>query len=306
VFDDATLDFVMSTLDTTTDVLRYLREKELLCRSRTLYVAGEENLLAHYLTHVDETGEHALMFERDADLITVDESWWARFESSEERRAQIEHDHVSYLWDNLIEKFAEHALGGTQYFASEPSLGSSEAVLRFMAAEPRLRRRSLSEALLEAIESTDPDQRRIRVVPPQVLGESMYVLLLFPWFEDKSEDENRTVRRHYLEACIFVARMKYPALDIVGIATESGVDHERRSEDALYFDARLWSAEDEELARTYQRDLGILVAERSLAKKVVEYPVPRHVERDRALPRNPRNKPCPCGSGRKYKSCHGS
>ncbi|MGH9919249.1 MAG: SEC-C metal-binding domain-containing protein [Nitrososphaerales archaeon] len=39
---------------------------------------------------------------------------------------------------------------------------------------------------------------------------------------------------------------------------------------------------------------------------MVEYPVPESIESDLTLPKNPRNKPCPCGSGRKYKFCHGS
>jgi uncharacterized protein YchJ len=305
VFDDATLDFVMSTLDTTTDFVRYLQEKERLCRSRTLRAAGEENLLAHYLTHVDDTGEHSFVFESDADMIAIDESWWTHFASSKERQAQIEHDQVSYLWDGLIEKFAVHALGGTTYFATSPALASSEKILRFMAAEPRLHRRALSEAFLEAVESTPANQRRIRVIPRQLRDEPMYVFVVFPWRDDQPEDENRAVRRYFLEASMYVAKMKYPsALDVVGIATESGNDEKRRSEDAIYFDARQWSAEDEEQARVYQRDHDILVAERQLSKEVVEYPVTS--ESARSLPKNPRNKPCPCGSGRKYKFCHGS
>lgn len=308
VFDDATLDFVMSTLDTTADFLRYLRHKEQFCRSHIVYVAGEENLLAHYLTHVDDDGEHALVFDLGLDAIAIDDSWWENFQGSEERRAQLKHDQISYVWDRLIEQFARHALAGTQYMTTEPAFGSSETVLRFMAAEPRLRRRWLGEALLDAIESTPENQRRIRVIPRQHRHEPMYVFLLFPWFEGKPEEDNRTVRRHFLEACIYVARMKHrDALDVVGIATESGVDRERRSEDALYFDARQWSTEDDELARSYQRDLGILVGERSVSKHVVEYPIDDAAKRGvPPLPKNPRNKPCPCGSGRKYKHCHGS
>jgi len=194
VFDDATLDFVMSTLDTTPDFLNYLRRKERLCRSRVVYVAGEENLLAHYLTHVDENGEHALLFDEEVDLIGIDDSWWEDFAESKERHAQLEHDRVSYVWDALIEQFAEHALTGTQYMATEPPLESSELVLRFMAAEPRLRRRSLSEVLLHAIEVTAPDERRIRVIPGQRGAEPMYVFLVFPWFDDKPEEDNRAVR----------------------------------------------------------------------------------------------------------------
>lgn len=307
VFDDATLGFVMSSLDTTTDFLRYLTEKERLCRSGTVYAAGEENLLAYYLTHLNDSGDHAFDFDEQPDLLSIDESWWANFSVSSERRARVEHDRVSYTWDRLIERFATHAFSGTQYFATEPALQSSEKVLRFMAAEPRLRRRALSESLLEAIDTTPPDQRRIRVVPRQERDEPMYVFLLMPWFEGKSEEENREFRRSFLEACLFVARMKYEtAADIIGIATESGADRVGRSEDALYFDAREWSPEDEERARVYQTDLGILVNERRLEKHVVEYPVSRTAARDRKVPKNPRNKPCYCGSGRKYKSCHGS
>lgn len=307
VFDDTTLDLVMSTLDTATDFLRYLRQKERLFRSRTLHAAGEENLLAHYLAHVNDAGEHTFMFDPDADLVAIDESWWPYFASSEERRAQVEHDQVSYVWDRLIERFATHAFGGTQYYATDPPFGSSEIILRFMAAEPRLHRRALAEALVDAIQNSSPNQRRIRVIPPQARDEPMYVFLLFPWRDDRTEDTNRTARRNYLEMCVFVAKKEYPAaLDIIGVATESGVDDERRSEDALYFDARAWSAEDELRARTYQREFGILVDPRRIPKSVREYPVSNGVEGGLTLPKNPRNKPCPCGSGRKYKFCHGS
>jgi GNAT superfamily N-acetyltransferase len=305
VFDDTTLDIIMSTLDTTEDFLRYLRKKEELCRSRTVYVAGEENLLAYFVTHIDEQGEHAFDFDPDLDLVMLDETWWADFASSRERRAQVEQDEISYVWDRLIERFGRHALGGTQYFVTEPSFVSSETVLRFMAAEPRFRRRALSEALVEAIETTEPSERRLRVIPSQHQEQPTYVFLLFPWREDRSEEQNRRARRNYLEASLLVTKVKYPdALDVVGIATESGAAHAQHSEDAMYLDARVWSAEDKERALRYQRDLGILVAGRPLAKHFEEYP--RKPAKGRsALPKNPRNKPCPCGSQRKYKFCHG-
>jgi len=305
VFDDTTLDIVMSTLDTAADFLRYLREKERICRTRILLVAGEENLLANHLARVDEDGEHALLFEPNVDVIAIDDSWWEDFARSNERAAQNKHDQVSYVWDRLIERFAEHALGGTQYNATIPELESSEKILRFMAAEPRLRRRTLGEALLDAVHTTPSDQRRIRVIHGRSQKEPMYVLLLFPWLKDKPEDDNRELRRGFLEACVLVARMKQgDALDVIGIATESGgSDLGQRSEDALYFDARDWDASDDDRARSLQRDLDILVRERVLSKHVVEYPVDQ--VRSKRLPKNPRNKPCPCGSGSKYKHCHG-
>ena len=77
-----------------------------------------------------------------------------------------------------------------------------------------------------------------------------------------------------------------------------------RSEDALYFDARFWDQEMQEQARTWQKDLGLLVNLTRFEEKVSEFP---DVSLGRVPPPgpNPRNKLCPCGSGKKYKRCHG-
>jgi len=307
VLDDTTLDLVMSTLDTTPDFLRSFREKERVCRAHTMFVAGEENLLAQFLTNIDDNGDHALKFDPSLDAILIDESWWEDFVVSDERKAQIEHDRDSYVWDRLIERFAYHALSGTQYQATEPALVTSEIVLRFLAAESRFRRRMLAGALLEAIETTPPDQRRIRLIQSQRQDEPMYVFLLLPWLNDEFEEHNRDFRRAYLERCVFVARMKHPdALDVIGIATTSGIDHDGRSEDALYFDTRSWDEEDDRLARSYQEEAGILINEQMFSKHIQEYPVAgRAGGRQAHSTKHPRNAPCPCGSGQKYKRCHG-
>ncbi len=50
VFDDATLDIVMKTLDTISDFVAYLSKKEaLFTRGIRVIAAGEEEILAHYL-----------------------------------------------------------------------------------------------------------------------------------------------------------------------------------------------------------------------------------------------------------------
>ncbi len=305
VFDDASLDIVMSTLDTTRDFVSYLREKERLFRARTVFCAGEENLVAYYRTHLGDDGEHTLVIDAEADAVMIDESWWENFADSDELRAQREHDEISYLWDRLIERFASHAVGGTQYHATEPALSSSETILRFMAAESRFRRRMLSEALVEALQTTRPDERRIRVIPSQGDAEPMYVFVLFPWIADRSDEDNRSLRRQYVEACLIVAKMKYPvALDVVGIATESGRDFDHRSEDAFYFDARFWSEDDDERARVIQQDFKILLNEHASERHVEEYPSNFGATATRT-PKVGRNSPCPCGSGKKYKRCHG-
>jgi hypothetical protein len=307
VLDDTTMDLVLGELDTLTDFVGYLRAKERACRDRTLMIAGEENLLAIYKTTLVADGSHGFDFDSEADVTVLDESHWEAFERSEERKSQIASDHVSYVWDALIEQFGSHTLDGTSYASSEPAFGSAEKILRFMAAESRFRRRMLAEALLEAIETTPDGQRRLRVVPSQQAGEPTYVFLLFPWWDKKSEQENRLARRQYLEACVQVARMRFPGgLDVIGITTEAGGGRAERSEDAIYLDGRDWGPARDADARALQRDLQILVAPKRTARQVDEYPAGSPRPQPRRTAKNPRNKPCHCGSDQKFKRCHGA
>jgi len=69
---------------------------------------------------------------------------------------------------------------------------------------------------------------------------------------------------------------------------------------AIYFDTRGWSAEMASKARELQEKLGILKTPQRIAEYVQEYP---SVPTAGTKMKNPRNKPCPCGSGKKYKHC---
>ena len=124
-------------------------------------------------------------------------------------------------------------------------------------------------------------------------------------------DEYRKTRGEHLEALVRVTKLVYPdALDITGFATEPGADPTYRSEDLIYLDARRWSAEEQEHARQLQKDFNFLTDPKMHLSKDYDFPV--DVPRSRSQPhelhhgKNPRNKPCPCGSGKKYKKCHGA
>src|SRR5258706_412401 len=56
IFDDTTLDIIMKTLDTIADFTQYLRDKEALLRAHHIMAAGEEELLAAYLTTTTADG----------------------------------------------------------------------------------------------------------------------------------------------------------------------------------------------------------------------------------------------------------
>jgi hypothetical protein len=155
IFDDTTLNIVMSTLDTITDFTAYLTKKErFFTGSKVVHAAGEEELLAVYLRKLNDSDEHDFVIDGDYDLLSFDEGLWEAFVRSPERQAQIESDRISYSWDKLIEKFAFHAMTGTQYITSGRPLHEQEVMFRFLAREPRTRRRMLAASLHEVLDQS--------------------------------------------------------------------------------------------------------------------------------------------------------
>jgi hypothetical protein len=275
VLDDTTLDILLRTLDTVADFVGYLNKKEKLFQSgRMITAAGEEELLAYYLTHLNADGEYDFVFDERFNGVSLDEGFWSSFESSEERMRQIMANEISYYWDDIIERSTKHFLKGTAQFMSDPTLTSHELILRFFAREPRVRRRMLSSAIVEMIRTTGPNMRRLRVMAPSRPSDPYFVLLAFPEHKDVSYELNRDVRRGFLEACCGVVKLDFPeALDVVGFATET-VDAEGRSEDYAYFDARDWTEEDAEQARRDKKALNILTRATRIEDTEYDYPEP--------------------------------
>ncbi len=306
ILDDDSLRTLMSTRDTISDFVAYLSARNKLLRGqREICTTGEEQLLAIYLKNLNENNEHDFVFPiapgQVVSKIYLPEGHWEDFQNAPERIAQLNADKVSYVWDKLIEKFNYYAMRGEQYFVTDGGIKDTEKVLRFMAREPRWKRRYLAKAILDMLQTTPVDKRRLRVLPPIDKGDPYYLFLLLPTLHAKTDYEYRTARRNFLESCCAVAKLEYPgAEDIVGIATEPGLNNGSRSEDAMYFDARGWNAEMESEARTLQEKLGILKKPRRFKEHVQEYP---DTPAAGVKMKIPRNMPCPYGSGKKYKHC---
>lgn len=301
VFDDTTLDIVLQTLDTITDFIAYLRKKEAFLSTRVVSAAGEEELLALYLEKLNRNGEHDFVVPAGYDALTFTEGLWESFVNNPQRKSQIEADRVSYMWDRLIETFAHHLLNGTQYFGTG-GISEQEIILRFMAREPRTRRRMLSNELKEKLLSTPSGQRGARGLLATKAGEPYYVFLLYPRDLDVDEKDYREARRELLLAYCAVVRLRNPtALDIIGIATEPG-DGSIRTEDAIYFDGRHWTRAEADHARQLQDELGILKDVKYHAGTEHEYPMG-----DKLIARTEysRNSSCICGSGKRFKRCCG-
>lgn len=306
VFDDTTLDILMSTLDTISDFTAYLTKKEqFLTGNKVVSAAGEEELLAVYLSKMNSAGEHDFVIEGDYDVLSFGEGFWEEFSRSIQRRAQIERDKISYAWDKLIEKFAYYAMSGTQYFTSGRTLREQEIALRFLAREPRTRRRLLAISIHEVLERSINSQSfwHARVMLPSRAGDPHYVFLFVKRRQNDSDEEYRKVRGQLLSDYCLVTKLEHPqATDIVGIATEAG-NVSRRSEDLLYLNAADWSPKAEAEARQIQQRLGLLKKVEVTMGREYEYPVD-HTGKPKSTVRS-RNSPCPCGSGKRFKHCCG-
>jgi hypothetical protein len=275
VFDDTTLDIVMSTLDTVSDFTSYLVKKEKFLTSDMLVsAAGEEHLLAAYLGKLNKDGVHDFVIDDGYSAVSLGEGIWENFVNSPERKAQIAHDQISYSWDKMIEKFVHHLMTGTQYFGSGHPVEEQEVAFRFMAREPRTRRRMLAISLHEVLEkSLTAKFFSARAMTSEDERFPYYVFLFMHRKPDLTDDEYRNMRIHLLSDYCAVAKLVYPkAKDIIGIASEAGLP-DRRSEDLIYLDARHWTEEDQERARKKQDALGILKEVSSQAAREYEYPV---------------------------------
>ncbi len=306
VLDDTTLDFVLRTVDTVTDFIWYLTKKEALFQSgRKIVVAGEENLLAWYLSNANQHEEHDFLIPDNIDGIAVDETHWFSFAKHPQRQAQLDANKISYAWDRLIEKFSRNVMRATEYFPSDLGTADKERVLRFMAREFRTRRRLLANALLEKMHETPASERAARVVEPSYPGDPYYVFVLLPWPSGMSEHQYRNSRLNLLTAYCRAVHVKYPsARHIVGIATESGIGAAAgRSEDVIYYDASQWDAEKYADVESIRIKLGLLDRTNKTSGCIEEYP--KTTDREFRAPPTSRNSPCPCGSRKRYKRCCG-
>jgi hypothetical protein len=278
VLDDTSLSILLNTRDTITDFLDYLRSKEELLysfkeRGVRFSYDGEEELLANYLQTM-KGDRHGFLLPEGYDAVWLQEGDWVRFQASPQRAAQLAADQISYAWDGLIEKFNANILGGTSHYTTNPRIADREKLLRFFAREPRVRRRLLADALIGLIEEAGPMQRATRIVLPSWPGDPHYCFLLLPRLATQGYEKYREVRRELLMMLCSITKLICPgALDIVGLATETGIDTEQRTEDALNLDARYWTEEMQHQAMAAQKRTGFLTKLTKFEDTISEFPI---------------------------------
>ena len=272
VLDDTTLDVLLCTLDTIKDFVEYLKRKErLITAGRLGGAAGEEELLAYYLRKVGPDGWNDFVLPEGINIIFIDEGLWLGHQQHPQRLAQRQADEISYAWDGLIERFNRNILNDTQYETTGRGVAHSERIVRFLAREPRTRRRFLTSLFLDLYSKAGTQPWKVRVLEPSGPGDPYYVFMVMRHLDGVPYEEYRQARRRYLEAYLQVLKVIYPeAKDIVGIAT--GHPGNENSEDLLYLDARYWTAEAQSEAEKLQRDTGVLTEVKRFEGKVKTFP----------------------------------
>jgi hypothetical protein len=308
IFDDVTLDIVLKTLDTIRDFTDYLdRRQAFLSGLVSVTAAGEEELLANYLGSLNAEGQHDFTVPPAYNSVIYDEGHWKAFNRSPQRARQILANRGSYSWDALIEVFTTHTLNGTHRTTTQKSIAEQEFLYKWLAREPRTRRRMLANALLGIVVHTPDGMHAARVIEPSYPGDPYFVFVVAPKSDIFTEEQYRTFRQEYLRLYCEALKVKYPkVLDVVGIATESGLSGARRSEDLIYMDMRTWTQEMAEASRELREKLGLLTHEARRESREYEYP---RADQPLSVALRPvvisRNKKCPCKSGMRYGKCHG-
>ncbi len=308
VLDDVTFELLLSYLDTITDFVDYLAAKERLFADRKFIMAtGEEDLLAIYLTHIDEHQKHTFKFPAEYAGIGIFEGEWIEFQNSVAFRSRMHANRVSYIWDALIEKLAGQFIAQDFFHTNAPSLRDNEIAIRTMAAEPRFVRRALAEKLHAFIQESTGRLRTASLCGEIGPNRTTYVYLTLAHLPQDSYESYREVRRTLLSHYCAVAKVKFPnSASVIGLATEPGT-HGPKSETLICQDSKHWTAENQRAAEAIQEELKLFKDVNVRPFVMREYP-----NQSRRPPtafdarRNKRNLSCHCGSGLKFKRCCGS
>lgn len=78
------------------------------------------------------------------------------------------------------------------------------------------------------------------------------------------------------------------------------------SQDVLYIDSAIWAPEAQAYGEQAQKKYGFLTSMTRFVTLTTEYPPWGEPVMTVDLPPvAPRRQPCPCGSGKRFKNCHG-
>jgi len=271
VFDERSLEIVMNELDTITDFIKYLSDKEALYRSGTQTIfngGGEEDLLTLYL-------HNNRQFPTDEELgqpdtIILDDDLWATFSRKPEYLRKKDADRESYSWDSLLEVYCHDVLN--EHLEVGSSASDLEKVARTMARESRFNRRLLGSSLNEFMRRSDPRMPEEQRVGPRMVSCPSGVVYVFL---TRPHGYERELRARELWLRCYVARGTNPNKydTVIGIATEEPVRGKGYTLDTVFYWRKDWTEEDQRKCAQIQKELGYFRNPNETQVHVDEYPL---------------------------------
>ena len=251
VFDDYTLDCVMDELDTVSDFINYLEQKEQLILSGKDFIAdGEEEILGRYVG-TTENGMHCIVKKSEAREYQCFHfsDFWLRYCQNPDRLVKIKENRSSYLWDALLEKAFRSMMDGTLRDMSHQDY-KLQALLFYRFAKPcRVERRALANSFKESYASALREiglrnsviNTFVRRMSLDSIKDTLITILWLYCPAEESIDNILLLRKKFLEAkvlSILPSARKYTYH--IGIAKTLDIEREN-SEDFIYINANDFS-----------------------------------------------------------------
>ena len=314
VLDSHNMTIVLGELDTVTDFSAYLREKARAAASFDhLNYCGEEDLLGHYLVNFDEEANRHFIGpksgEEKVDGVMIGEGEWRDFVETPVYKNTKNEDRISYFWDELIQRTCQNSLNGT--LGGNSNIARGDSAIYEMVKEPRFIRRGLAQKMLGAVERfPDTASSFMRQVTylPSFQPEVAYVLLqVRAPAHFRAQPEFREARQSLLEIACGAAKNKFPNLvKVIGIGIEAPKFSDGTvAEDFILMPCENWTnelkAHYEELNQEWR--FFETPSLRQYEDRITQFVQPPTPSPKASKPG--RNDLCPCGSGTKFKRCHG-
>jgi hypothetical protein len=249
VLDDATLPILLRFFDTIDDFCSYLRDKVEFLRSGILLNhAGEENLAAYYATNYDSTDRRTffpdeIKKQQPEIFVGIADELYTNLKNDPQFDAKLIDEKISYVWDDLIEKFMFHAMSNTGYKQEglpDYNLSEHEQSVRLLAGESRFSRRLLAEAFIEALEKQKfTGKRFFRTIQPGRRDTNWrgvnyrYGFLVLPQ-DNESEGDYRARRTSLALLYAYDIFRRNPTITEVVIISLNSLSDHGSSEDILY------------------------------------------------------------------------
>lgn len=265
VLDEKSLDVLLGELDTISDFVQYLSDKESFYRAGKLTIfggGGEEDLLALYLANNRE-------FPEGPTVIVLDDDVWEGFNNSPQVKAKKQLDQVSYVWDEIIEELHQtylqsNFITGVPYASHQ--LSDIEKAVRVMAREDRLSRRALAMSLVDFLQNSRSQKLKSRVAS-SLVQDVLYVFLISDYDADRQANMAELLGR-----CVVARGLTPDRTRVIGIGTEFSRHVEGSATTVCYLGVPEWTGEWQEKMDYLQREFRYFAQPRAKTFSGTEYP----------------------------------